>query len=100
MKHPKPTRHRDHDYLNWIRTLDCMSCFLRGPSIAHHVSWVGGTGQGTKPNDLHVLPLCAICHQSLHAGEWGMGEEDRLYISKAIIKQLSMWIEIKGGQNE
>lgn len=89
---PKPSRYRDKVYLDYIRMRPCCLCRANPPSRPHHLSFISGTGQGTKPSDLYTVPLCDICHRTVHdkgqmkehfaivaarmLGEWIMSREE------------------------
>ena len=82
----KPIRYRNEAYLQFIRDKPCFGCG-RGSSRAHHVSYVDGTGQGTKPSDLFTIPLCEGCHAIEHSKP--MGREEVL---REICRSLANWI--------
>ena len=73
---PKPTRYRDKKHLDYVRFLPCTKCGRPGPSDPHHVSFIEGTGVGTKPSDMFVIPLCHPCHMALHVGSLDLSREE------------------------
>lgn len=82
----KPIRYRNEAYLQFIREKPCFWCG-KGPSRAHHVSYVDGTGIGTKPSDLFTIPLCDACHLREHS--W---PQSRVEVFREICRQLAEWI--------
>lgn len=50
-------------YLTRIRCQPCVGCGTDPAGEAHHT---GRHGVGQKPPDECAVPLCRICHQSLH----------------------------------
>lgn len=63
---------RDKKYLAFIRTEQCCICGNHHDIEAHHV-FTGG--MGIKCNDTDTVPLCSICHLSVHnkhgkSGNW------------------------------
>jgi len=84
---PKPKRYRDKAYLEFVRMHYCCLCGAHGPNMAHHCSFVAGTGQGTKPSDKFVVPLCFSHHNLVH-------KDPSLYkypLALSIIRLRSEW---------
>ena len=51
-------------YVNWVRSLCCISCGAAGPSQASHVATAAGQGgMGMKVPDSQVVPHCDKCHR-------------------------------------
>ena len=51
---------RDEAYKDWIRTLPCVGCGVRGRSEAAHTGSDGGMSM--KSSDYSCVPICADCH--------------------------------------
>jgi hypothetical protein len=58
-------RIEDRAYLNWVKTLPCVSCEAEADD-PHHPHGVGFKGMGTKVPDYWCIPLCRNCHDALH----------------------------------
>lgn len=58
---------RDGAYLEWIRSMPCMSCRWR-PSEAHHQppDHPSGKAMGRKCSDYFTVPLCTEHHRYFH----------------------------------
>lgn len=52
-------------YLDWVKTLPCVSCEASADD-PHHPHGVGFKGMGTKVPDYWAIPLCRNCHDALH----------------------------------
>ena len=65
---PKQTANRSEDYMVFVNAQPCASCRKPGPSDAHHLSGITGTGIETKTSDYLTIPLCRICHNLTHLG--------------------------------
>lgn len=63
---PKIKRVIDKKYIAWIRTLQCISCRINGPSDAHHVNKKGYGSMSSKTDDTRSIPLCRECHVEIH----------------------------------
>ena len=87
LKFPKPERIKSEEYLSFIRRHPCAMCFRPGPNEAHHLSFIEGTGQGTKPSDLYAIPLCIDHHRQVH--ETGTDKE---YFAIVCCRLLAEWI--------
>lgn len=59
MQIPKPKRHKDKKYLEWILTQPCIvdNCECLGDIIYHHTVTVGAGG-----SDKEAVPLCKRHH--------------------------------------
>ncbi len=57
------------------------------PVVAHHLTFLGGQGMGTKECDSRTVPLCATHHLALHSiGEkrfWALWEIDAEEVASA-----------------
>lgn len=58
-------RIEDRKYLQWVKTLRCVSCNTQADD-PHHPHGVGFKGMGTKVPDYWCIPLCRNCHDALH----------------------------------
>lgn len=83
----KPSRYRDNAYLEFVRWHSCCECGKQGPNHPHHLSFIDGTGQGTKPNDLYTVPVCHQDHAKAH-NEGG----DKLHFAVTACRLLAEWI--------
>lgn len=67
---PKNPPVRDHDYLEFMRSLNCSYSGKYGPCggeiVAAHIRMGGGAGMGMKPSDNRTIPLCHSCHSLQH----------------------------------
>ena len=61
---------RSKKHLTFIRSLPCMIVIsgenCNNNSIAHHLTFCGGQGRGTKESDSKTVPLCPYHHSMLH----------------------------------
>lgn len=57
-------RFEDLDHLGMIRELPCCFCLKHGPSEAHHLRRVEGTGMNRKAGDHQTIPLCSKHHRT------------------------------------
>lgn len=55
----------DLDYAKRVAALPCYRCGAPPPSQVHHHTAHRGLGQ--RSDDVYAMPLCARCHESLHA---------------------------------
>ena len=58
---------RSKDYLNFIRSRNCLICGAQPRSVAHHLMIWDTGGWGSKPSDLFCIPLCTEHHRMAHA---------------------------------
>lgn len=65
MRVPKLRRVECEKYTRWVKTQSCCGCGA-GADDPHHIIGNGQGGTGTKTHDLLTLPLCRMCHNSLH----------------------------------
>jgi hypothetical protein len=63
---PKPKRKRDSDYLDWIKSLNCIVCRAT-PCDAHHIQPKGQGSMAGKCDDDRALPLCRRHHNEYHS---------------------------------
>ena len=63
---PKPTRERDEEYLEFIRSLPCAVSGRDAPSEPHHWQKKGHGGRGTKCPDRRAIPLSFELHREIH----------------------------------
>ena len=68
----KTTKIRSGAHLKFVSSHDC--CITKDglncngtPVFAHHLTFTGGQGKGTKECDSKTVPLCALHHNALHA---------------------------------
>lgn len=87
---PKPTRYQNARYREYIKMQPCCLCLTDPPSMVHHLSFISGTGQGTKPSDLCTVPLCAVCHRTIH-DSGGLKE----HLAIAACRMLAGWIRAR-----
>jgi len=74
----KTPKFRSRAYLMHVASLPCLVC-RTSPCQAHHL--IGGRhGMGMKAGDDMTVPLCPICHASLHAD----GNETRWLAERGI----------------
>lgn len=84
----KSTKIRSPQHLAFVRSHACCITDSRGENCngqdvcAHHLTFLGGQGKGTKECDSETVPLCHIHHSGLHfVGErkfwkgWGIDPE-------------------------
>ena len=64
LKKNKPWRIQK--YLKWIRSLPCCVTGRTENIDAHHITFTGQSGMGTKPGDNYAIPLCREQHSLLH----------------------------------
>ena len=94
VQYPKPVRFKSPKYLEYVRTQRCFACWINmcpahsGRIVPHHVSWVDGTGQGTKPSDHYTIPL----HWDTHQLEESQPFLPREPVLREICRLLSWWI--------
>lgn len=80
---------RSPKHLEFVRSHDCVINDGKGnncngsPVVAHHLTFCGGQGKGTKECDSKCVPLCSMHHANLHhIGEkrfwrqWGINAEE------------------------
>ena len=53
----------DPEYLDWIRSYHCCSCWNEGPCEPHHEP---GAGAALRSHDHNASSLCSQCHRDLH----------------------------------
>ena len=58
-------RMENRAYMNWVKTLNCVSC-NRPADDPHHPYGIGLKGGATKVPDWLVIPMCRNCHDALH----------------------------------
>lgn len=65
------SRMEDREYMNWVKTLRCVSCHSPADD-PHHPTGTGFKGMGTKVPDYWVIPVCRNCHDAIHHNwkEW------------------------------
>ena len=68
----KPTM-RSELYMAWVRTQACRGCGVHGQQQAHHN--IANRYGSSKQSDFCTMPLCATCHELLHAG-WRQWEQE------------------------
>ncbi len=62
---------RDAKHLDRVRRLNCRGCHAPGPSEAHHIRECYPRTMGVRVGDDKVIPLCPLCHRSIHeTGRW------------------------------
>ena len=61
----KQKPYRSKQYLNYIRSLDCVATGMPA-EVAHHVLGLKQSGMGTKIGDNYAIPLTVAAHQLLH----------------------------------
>jgi len=79
---------RSDKHLAFVRSQECLVHDGKGnrcngvPVVAHHLTFLGGQGRGTKECDSKAVPLCFSHHMNLHhIGEirwwksWGIDAE-------------------------
>ena len=80
-------RRKYPDYLDWVRTLDCAVCCVRGPSEAHHLKGdFHQSGIGIKSPDHLAMPVCRNCHASIHMAVEGWKETQREALIRTLIQ--------------
>ena len=68
--YPKIKTPRSREYLDWLKTQQCVICGrakeeYRDIVPAHQT--INGHGfMGGKANDFHALPMCSFCHAEGH----------------------------------
>jgi len=62
----KVKRIRNPKHLTFVRTLPCCNCGRTDIIHAHHIRMGSVCGTGLKPNDSECVPLCDMCHSTLH----------------------------------
>lgn len=65
---PKDTRYISKKYVQWVKSLDCVSCGAPADD-AHHIIGEGMGGMGIKAHDWAVMPMCRWCHTEMHSGK-------------------------------
>lgn len=67
---PKPVRHIERPYRDWIKTLPClvktrapMIAYCEGAVDPHHVIPEGGGKTGSKVSDRRCVPMCRHHHR-------------------------------------
>ncbi len=78
---------RDALYLEWIRSLPCLSCGHRGVD-AHHTT---SAGMGQKGPDIATVPLCRPCHIQLHTIGWVAFEAEKSVNLREAAKRYREW---------
>ena len=80
----KAKRHVDLDLVEYVKTLNCISCGGVGGD-AHHVTTVGAGGPDEARN---LMPLCRTCHTGVH----------KMGYAKSIQKNpgIKIWLESAG----
>lgn len=68
---PKWNKHKDPDYIAWIKSQRCVVCAREKPD-PHHV-------ERARRNDYMAIPLCRKHHTELHALENKPGEWETKY---------------------
>lgn len=62
----KSGRWKSQAHCNWLRGFACCACDSDVCIEVSHIRIGTDGGMGRKPSDYYSLPLCKICHQSLH----------------------------------
>ena len=62
MSFPKPKTYRNKNYLDWVKTQNCIICNAPADD-AHHVRRImWGAGMGHRPHDYVAIPVCRKHH--------------------------------------
>jgi hypothetical protein len=92
----KPLRVTDEDYLDHVRSLDCVSCnhSLVTQSDPHHL-----TTRGAGGSDYTAVPMCRLHHDEIHRG--GLNKFEMLHgldMYQALARCLASYLtQITGG---
>lgn len=65
----KKKRVKDPAYIEYIRSIPCIVCLLKGLESAsedHHVNEKGKGSMGSKTDDRRAIPLCHPHHAEFH----------------------------------
>lgn len=78
--------YKNRKYLDWVKTLDCVSCGAPADD-PHHLIARGLGGMGMKAPDWAVMPVCRKCHQIIHESPitW---DDQWEYIAKTLGKSI------------
>lgn len=85
-------------YLDFIRSKPCCACG-NSRTISHHIRSIKHIpnllkgGIGLKSSDYACIPLCSICHDTIHKNPSEI--EEKIDISKTIIQCLVDFINMK-----
>lgn len=93
----KTPKIRSKKHLAYIRSLNCIIADNKGqwcngkPVHAHHLTFGGRRGMGTKAGDDRAVPLCNFHHNTLHR----MGEKRfwKMWGIEAELKAQELWEE-------
>ncbi len=100
---PKPKVIEDPDYLEWIESLCCMLCglkgkgFKKGKSDAHHIPKKGHGTMSGKCDDKRAVPLCWDQHREYHDDGRDTFAKTYNLDYEAIIEGLNSIYEEQGG---
>ena len=87
-------RIEDREYMNWVKTLKCVSCQAPADD-PHHPYGAGFKGMGTKVPDVWVIPVCRNCHDALHHNVEGWEDVNGQQIHHALMTLTQAFYEGK-----
>ena len=86
---------KHEEYINHVRSHDCLFCGDGAPNQAHHIRW-GNVGIGQRPSDYKTIPLCLLCHDLIHNNPKKFTEKiGREDVFECMVNLLVEWLEIR-----
>lgn len=82
-------------WMGLVASLGCIACRNAGrgatPAQIHHLTGHPFRGIGKKASDAFVLPLCVMCHTSLHAGvkSWELANGSQASLMAQVIGEVA-----------